>query len=52
MIEVHLTGEYNELYSGEIEIGAEGGESEVKVNYIPGKHSLISEILSEVNIKY
>lgn len=49
-IEVHLTEEYNELYSGEINIPCEETESEPQVAYIPKKHSKAGDILSYVTI--
>jgi hypothetical protein len=51
-IEVHLVDNFNELYSGEIEIAGEDNESEAQVTYLPEKHPKASDILSQVKAKY
>lgn len=48
-IEVHLIENYNELYSGEIEIGKEDKVKSIpEVKYIPEKHPKAGDILSNV----
>lgn len=49
-IEVHVTAEYNEVYSGEIEIGESTVESIAEVVYIPEQHEEASGLLSEVKV--
>jgi hypothetical protein len=51
-IEVHSTGDFNELYSGEIELGKESYEYAATVDYLPKKHPEIAGLLSEVSIKF
>ncbi len=53
-IEIHITEDYNELYSGNIEIkdGGNGSISEAVVTYIPKKHPKASGILSNVEVRY
>ena len=51
-IEVHLSEDYNELYSGEINIGGDDSESTASVKYIPEKHPVAGDILSDVVVKY
>ncbi len=49
-IEVHLSDEYNELYSGEINIPCTEKETEPQVAYIPEKHSKAGDILSYLTV--
>lgn len=51
-VQVHLTADYNELYSGFIEIGKAASEGLAEVNYSPGKHEKISGVLSEVKASF
>lgn len=51
-IEVHLTADYNEIYSGEIEFGKDGCESKAEVEYLPGKHDEIADVLSDVKVVF
>ncbi len=53
-IEVHVAENYNELYSGDIEI-EENGESrfsEVAITYKPGKYEKGSGLLSNVKVEF
>ena len=52
MIEVHIIEDFNELYTGEIEIGDEEDESEARVTYLPEKQPEASDILTQVKVKY
>jgi len=52
LLEVHLSGEYNELYWGEIELGKTGSTGEVKVDYKPGMHEEIAGVLSELRLEF
>lgn len=47
-IEVHLTADYNEIYSGEIEFGKASNRSEAKVDYYPEMHKEIAGLLKDV----
>ncbi len=49
-IEVHLVEKYNELYSGEIEVGGKELKSVPVVKYIPEKHPKAGDILSNVSV--
>ncbi len=49
-IEVHLIENYNELYSGEIEVGKEESRSVPHVKYIPEKHPKAGDILSDISV--
>ena len=51
-VQIHLTADYNELYSGMIEIGKAPAEAKAEVSYSPEKHELISGVLSEVTASY
>jgi hypothetical protein len=51
-IQVHLTADYNELYTGVIELGKEPSEAAAEVSYSPGKHETISGVLSEVSASF
>jgi len=51
-VQVHLTAEYNELYTGEIEIGKAPSEGLGEVSYSPEKHEKISGVLSEVKATF
>jgi hypothetical protein len=51
-IEVHLTADYNEIYSGEIEIGKETSVSRAKVDYFPKIHGEIAGLLTGVEVAF
>jgi hypothetical protein len=53
-IEIHNVGNYNELYSGDIEIKGDGNESisEAVVSYMPKKNPKASGLLSNVKVRY
>ncbi len=50
-IEIHLQENYNELYSGEIEVGKEDTESVPEVKFIPEKHPKGGGMLSNIIVK-
>jgi len=50
-IEVHLAEDYNELYSGTVNLCEEKYKTELTVNYIPKKHPQTTEtLLSDVKV--
>jgi hypothetical protein len=51
-IEVHLTADYNEIYSGEIEIGKKESVSKAKVDYFPKMHGEIAGLLTGVEVVF
>lgn len=51
-VQVHLDADYNELYTGLIEIGKSPAEVIAEVRYSPEKHETISGVLSEVRAFY
>ncbi len=51
-IEVHITADYNEIYSGEIEFGKAAGVSKAKVDYFPKMHEEIAGLLSDVEVAF
>jgi len=50
MIEIHITGKYNELYTGDIEIKSKRKKSICQpiVKYLPEKHPKAGDLLSDV----
>lgn len=50
LIEVHLAAEFNEIYSGEIELGKAPSMSEAEVSYNPSKHEEVAGLLSDVKV--
>ncbi len=49
-IEVHIMEAYNELYTGTIEIPCKETDGKAQVTYLPVKHSLAGDILSNVTL--
>ncbi len=51
-IEIHLQEEFNELYTGEINVGGDNSESKASVKYFPEKHPEAGDILSGVVVRF
>jgi hypothetical protein len=51
-VQVHLTADYNELYTGLIEIGKAPSEATAEVSYSPEEHEKISGVLSDVSASF
>ncbi|VAW18621.1 hypothetical protein MNBD_BACTEROID01-2266 [hydrothermal vent metagenome] len=53
-IEIHITEDYNELYSGDIKIEDSGNDSisEAVVTYLPKRYPKASGLLSNVKVRY
>jgi hypothetical protein len=54
-VEVHLTGEYNELHSGKIRLSRRKTSHRLEVSYVPGKypkamHDVLSDVYVNLNI--
>ncbi len=50
-IEVHLLEEFNELYSGEIDVPCNMIKSKTQVTYLPEKHPKAGDILSNITLE-
>lgn len=50
-IEVHLTGEFNELYSGNVEVSRKKFSNQLEVSYRPERHTKATyNVLSDVRV--